>query len=168
MIKKNISKSRQSLRSNKNYLKIIKKIDLSNIKFRFDSEEKLDLLIAGVNEFMVQRIESESKDESISYFIQNMKRYRILVAVMDEYSVNANATYKEQIIRKLRVYSYKTISNIIDDAISRGYFKYINRPSKANKEKIKKFRPTTTLVSNYINWTLVHVTNINIFLKSIK
>ena len=168
MIKKNISKSRQSLRSNKNYLKIIKKIDLSNIKFRFDSEEKLDLLIAGVNEFMVQRIESESKDESISYFIQNMKRYRILVAVMDEYSVNANATYKEQIIKKLRIYSYKTISNIIDDAISRGYFKYINRPNKTNKEKIKKFRPTTSLISNYVNWTLVHVKNINNFLKSIK
>ena len=168
MIKKNISKSRHSQRSNKNYHKIIKKIDLSNIKFKFDSEEKLDLLITGVNEFMVKRIESESKDEYISYFIQNMKRYRILVAVMDEYSVNANATYKEQIIKKLRIYSYKTISNIIDDAISRGYFKYINRPNKNNKEKIKKFRPTTTLVSIYVNWTLEHIANINKFMRSIK
>ena len=165
MIKKNISKTRQSQRSNKNYYKILKKIDLSNIKFKFDSEEKLDLLITGVNKFMVQRLEA---NESISYFIQNMKRYRILVTVMDEYSINANATYKEKIIKKLRIYSYKTISSIIDDAISRGYFKYINQPNKANKEKIKKFRPTTTLVSNYINWTLLHITNINKFMKSIK
>ena len=96
------------------------------------------------------------------------KRYRILVAVMDEYSVNANATYKEKITKKLPVYSYKTISGIIDDAISRGYFKYINQPNKANKEKIKKFRPTTTLISNYINWTLLHIANINKFMKSIK
>jgi hypothetical protein len=168
MIKKNIFKPSQSQRSHKNYFKIIKKIDLNNIKFTFNSEEKLDLLIAAVNEFMVQRIETSSKDESISYFLQNMKRYRILVAVMDCYSINSNATYKEQIIKKLRIYSYKTISSIIDDAISRGYFKYINRPNKTNKEKIKKFRPTTSLVSNYVNWTLVHVKNINKFLKSIK
>ena len=168
MIKRNITKSKQNHRSNKNYHKIIKKIDLSNIKFKFDSEEKLDLLITGVNEFMVQRLESKSVDENISFFLQNMKRYRILVSVMDEYSTNANATYKEQIIKKLRVYSYKTISNIIDDAISRGYFKYINLPNKTNKEKIKKFRPTTTLVSSYVNWTLLHVRNINKFLKLIK
>ena len=168
MIKKNIFKLGQSQRSHKNYLKIIKKIDLNNIKFRFDSEEKLDLLITGVNEFMVQRIEPESKDESISYFLQNMKRYRILVVVMNEYSTNANATYKEQVIKKLRIYSYKTISNIIDDAIGRGYFKYINKPNKTNKEKIKKFRPTTTLVSNYVNWTLTHIKKINKFMKSIK
>ena len=168
MIKKNIFKLGQSQRSHKNYLKIIKKIDLNNIKFRFDSEEKLDLLITGVNEFMVQRIEPESKDESISYFLQNMKRYRILVVVMNEYSTNANATYKEQVIKKLRIYSYKTISNIIDDAIGRGYFKYINKPNKTNKEKIKKFRPTTTLVSNYVNWTLTYIKKINKFMKSIK
>ena len=168
MIKKNISKSKNSLRSNKNYHKIIKKIDLSNIKFKFDSEEKLDLLITGVNEFMVQRLDSKSIDENISFFLQNMKRYRILVSVMDEYSTNANATYKEQIIKKLRVYSYKTISNIIDDAIGRGYFKYINLQNKSNNEKIKKFRPTTTLVSSYVNWTLLHVRNINKFLKLIK
>ena len=67
MIKKNIPKTRQSQRSNKNYYKILKKIDLSNIKFKFDSEEKLDLLITGVNKFMVQRLETY---ESISYFIQ--------------------------------------------------------------------------------------------------
>ena len=168
MIKKNISKFRNSLRSNKNYHKIIKKIDISNIKFKFDSEEKLDLLITGVNEFMVQRLDSKSIDENISFFLQNMKRYRILVSVMDEYSTNANATYKEQIIKKLRVYSYKTISNIIDDAIGRGYFKYINLQNKSNNEKIKKFRPTTTLVSSYVNWTLLHVRNINKFLKLIK
>ena len=165
MIKKNIPKTRQSQRSNKNYYKILKKIDLSNIKFKFDSEEKLDLLITGVNKFMVQRLEA---NESISYFIQNMKRYRILVTVMDEYSINANATYKEKIIKKLPMYSYKTISGIIDDAISRGYFKYINQPNKANREKIKKFRPTTTLISSYINWTLLNIANINKFMKSIK
>ena len=69
MIKKNIFKPSQSQRSHKNYFKIIKKIDLNNIKFTFNSEEKLDLLIAAVNEFMVQRIETSSKDESISYFL---------------------------------------------------------------------------------------------------
>ena len=162
------SKKEKSQRTYKNYIKIKKKIDLTNIKFNLDSEEKLDLLITGVNQFMVQRLESEKIHESIIYFIQNMKRYRILVSVMQEYSFNANATYKEHIVKKLRVYSYKTISNIIDDAISRGYFKYVNRLNNNGKEKIKKFRPTSSLVSNYVNWTLQNVSNMNKFLKMTK
>ena len=161
-------KKEKSKRTHKNYLKIVKDIDSDNIKFKLDSEEKLDLLITGVNKFMIQRLEAYKIHECLVYFIQNMKRYRILTAVMNEYSVSANASYKELIVKKLRVYSYKTISNIIDDALDRGYFKYINGSNKIQKEKIKKFRPTCNLVSNYVNWTLQNVSNINKFLKKIK
>ena len=161
-------KSRVSKRTHKNYLKIVKGIDLNNIKFKLDSEEKLDLLITGINKFMVQRLEADKIHESLIYFIQNMKRFKILTSVMDEYSINANASYKELIVKKLRIYSHKPISSIIDDAIERGYFKYINRSNRVQKEKIKKFRPTSTLVSNYVNWTLVHVSNFNKFIKNIK
>ena len=169
MIKKNIIKVKKSQRSNKNYLKIKNNIDQRNLNFKLDSEQKLDALLQCVNKFMVQRLEALKTDDCLVYFIQNMKRYRILTTIMDAYSIDANATYKEEIIKKLGVYSYKTISNIIDDAIGRGYIKYISHsPDKVSSKKIKKFRPTSTLVSNYLNWTLHHVGNFNKTLKNIK
>ena len=161
-------KTKKSHRSYNNYLRLIKKINQDNLSFKIDSEEKLDLIILGVNEFMVKRIDSFTINDCISYFTQNMKRYRVMVMVMNEYSVKASATYKEHIAKKLTLYSYKTISNIIDETIEKGYFKYVSNTNKNGKEKIKKFRPSTTLISSYINWTLQHVTAINKFLKITK
>ena len=160
---------KKSLRTNKNYLKIINKIDHEKLNFKLDSEEKLSKLLFNVNKFMVKRLEASNIDECLTFFLQNMKRYRILTSVMESYSDNANSTYKEEIIKKLRVYSYKTISNIIDDALEKGYIKYINHDiGNTEKKKIKRFRPTTTLVSNYLNWTITNVANFNNGIKDIK
>ena len=46
-----------------------------------------------------------------------MKRYRVLISIMNAYCQNEFSTYKESIIKELRIYSYKTISNIIDEAL---------------------------------------------------
>ena len=117
---------------------------------------------------MVQRLEAVQSDDCLTYFLQNMKRYKIMTSIMEAYSINSGTTYKEEIIKKLRVYSYKTISSIIDDCIERGYIKYVNYPSNNSQRKIKKFRPTSALITNYINWTLQHVGNLNQTLKHIK
>ena len=166
---KNNTEVKKSLRSNKNYLKIINNIDQQNLNFKLDSEEKLNSLLCNVNKFMVKRLEAHQNDECLIFFLQNMKRYRILTSIMESYSNNANSTYKEEIIKQLRVYSYKTISSIIDDALEKGYIKYININIKETSEKkTKRFRPTSTLVSNYLNWTIRHVGNFNKALKNIK
>ena len=168
MIKKN-TKIKKNERSYKNYLKIKNNIDHTNLNFKIDSEEKLDLLLKYINKFMVQRLEAVQSDGCLTYFLQNMKRYKIMTSIMEIYSINSAPTYKEEIIKKLRVYSYKTISNIIDDCLSRGYFKYINNHSTNNRgKKIKKFLPSSILITNYINWTLQHVGKLNLELKNLK
>ena len=166
MIKKNL-KIKRNERPFKNYQKIKNYIDHSNLSFKIDSEEKLDFLLKSINQFMIQRLEALQSDECLTYFLQNMKRYKILLCIMESY--NSGPTYKEEIIKKLRIYSYKTISNILDDCLARGYIKYVNTSfSNNSKKKIKKFRPTSILITNYINWTLQHVGNINRTLKNIK
>ena len=168
MLKKNI-KIKKTERSQKTYLKIKNNIQNANLKLKIDSEEKLDLLLKCINRFMVERIEATKSDECLSYFLQNMKRYKIMTSIMEIYSINSTPTYKEEIIKKLRIYSYKTISNIIDDCLSRGYIKYINNHSTNNRgKKIKKFLPSSILITNYINWTLQHVGKLNLELKNLK
>ena len=169
MIKKSSHKLKRNERTLKNYLKIVGSINQENLNFKLDTEEKLDLLLKSINKFMIQRLEASQSDECFTYFLQNMKRYRIMTSIMEAYSINSGATYKEEIIKKLRIYSYKTISSIIDDCLERGYIKYVNSSANnSEKKKIKKFRPTSTLVTNYINLTLQHVGNFNQTLKNIK
>jgi len=160
-----IKKNEKSL---KDYQKIISLIDHSNVNFKIDSEEKLDFLLKSINQFEIQRIEALQSDDCLTYFLQNMKRYRILLYIMDTYT-NSGPTYKEEVIKKLRIYSYKTISNILDDCLERGYIKYVNTSfSNNSKKKIKKFSPTYTLITNYTNWILQHVGTLNRTLKFIK
>ena len=160
MMKKNL-KIKKNEKSFKNYQKIISHIDHSNLSFKIDSEERLEFLLKSINQFVIQRIEALQSDDCLTYFLQNIKRYKILLCIMDTYT-NSGPTYKEEVIKKLRIYSYKTISNILDDCLERGYIKYVNTPFLNNsKKKIKKFSPTSTLIINYINWILQHVGTLN-------
>ena len=88
MIKKN-TKIKKTERSFKNYLKIKNNIDHTNLNFKIDSEEKLDLLLKCINKFMVERIEATKSDECLVYFLQNMKRYRIMTCIMQIYSIDS-------------------------------------------------------------------------------
>ena len=164
MIKKNTRINKKEIFF-KDYLKIKNKINLQNLNFKIDSEKKLVFLFKSINKFMIQRLECVKHDECLTYFLQNMKRYKVMTSIMESYLINSGSTYKEEIIKKLNIYSYKTISGIIDDSLERGYIKYVG---SSPHKKTKKFRPTSTLISNYINWTLQTVGDLNKSLRNVK
>ena len=164
MIKKNTRINKKEIFF-KDYLKVKNKINLQNLNFKIDSEKKLVFLFKSINKFMIQRLECVKHDECLTYFLQNMKRYKVMTSIMESYLINSGSTYKEEIIKKLNIYSYKTISNIIDDSLERGFIKYV---SSSPRKKTKKFRPTSTLISNYINWTLHTVGSLNKSLRNVK
>ena len=164
MIKKNTKINKKEIFF-KDYLKVKNKINLQNLNFKIDSEKKLVFLFKSINKFMIQRLECVKHDECLTYFLQNMKRYKVMTSIMDSYLTNSGSTYKEEITKKLNIYSYKTVSSIIDDSLERGYIKYV---SSSTHNKTKKFRPTSTLISNYINWTLQTVGDLNKSLRNVK
>ena len=125
MIKKNMKTKKKEILF-KDYLKVKSKIDYQNLNFKLDSEKKLIFLLKSINKFMIHRLECIKGDECLTYFLQNMKRYKVMTSIMESYLINSGSTYKEEIIKKLSIYSYKTISSIIDDSLERGYIKYVN------------------------------------------
>ena len=108
---------------------------------------------------MLKRIETKENENSISWWLITMKRYRVLISIMNAYCQNEFSTYKESIIKELRIYSYKTISNIIDEALEKKQLKYIK--TKTPDEKIKRFIPSSHLVSSYLNWNIRNIKNYN-------
>ena len=52
-------------------------------------------------------------------------------------------------------YSYKTVAQIIDDGIKKGYFIKANpRAQKTTDLKIRNIRPSEDLVVEFINWNI--------------
>ena len=138
------------------YKKIIEKIDNKKSNVKLDNPEILDHLICNINKFLTKRLEHRGGSESLRWFLRTMKKYKVLLTIMNFY-VEKKSTYKEEIIKNLNNYSYKTISQIIDDALKNKYIIY----KKGNKydNKTKLIEPSVELLTEYINWNLKHVTN---------
>jgi hypothetical protein len=149
----------KSSRSSKTFVKIKNNIQIENRQIKLDSTENLNSLICNVNKYMLKRIETKENEDSIAWWLITMKRYRVLISIMNAYCQNEFSTYKESIIKELRIYSYKTISNIIDEALEKKQLKYIK--TKNSDEKIKRFIPSSHLVSSYLNWNIRNIKNYN-------
>jgi len=149
----------KSSRSSKTFVKIKNNIQIENRQIKLDSTENLNSLICNVNKYMSKRIETKENEDSIAWWLITMKRYRVLISIMNAYCQNEFSTYKESIIKELRIYSYKTISNIIDEALEKKQLKYIK--TKNSDEKIKRFIPSSHLVSSYLNWNIRNIKNYN-------
>ena len=154
-------------RSYKTFEKIKKRVYLEESEISLMRPDDLNKLIFNVNKFIVKRLQTNENEEIIAWWLKTMKRYRVLVSIMSAYCQNEYSTYKETIIKELRIYSYKTISNIIDDALEKKYIKYVK--NKTNDEKkIKRLIPSSRLVAAFLNWNIRNIKNFNEAMKTFR
>ena len=74
--------------------------------------------------------------------------------------------YKENISNELPEYSYKTIANIIDEGIDKGYYKKLAPRNNVIKDlKIRNIRPSEELVVDFMNWNIDLISSIAEFQK---
>ena len=67
---------------------------------------------------------------------------------------------------QLPEYSYKTIAQIIDHGIAKGYFvKLAPRKCKMKDSKIRNIRPSEALVVEFMNWNIELIYTISAFQK---
>jgi hypothetical protein len=147
------------------YSKVIKEVNSENLNLKLDSPEKLNHLLCNINKFVTKRLEDSDGADCMKWFLITMKKYKVLLTVMSLYSKNTS-TYKEEIIKKLNTYSYKTISQIIDEALMKKYLIY-KEHINGSDNKTKLIVPSVELLSAYINWNLKHIYNYSKAVKNI-
>jgi len=68
---------------------------------------------------------------------------------------NTQSIYKEEIAKRLPEYSYKTVANIIDEGLDKGYYvKLAPRNNMIKNLKIRNIRPSEDLVIDFMNWNI--------------
>jgi len=144
------------------YKLILKKIDSSNLNLELDSPEKLKQLLININKFLSKRLEDLEGEDCLKWFLKTMKKYQLLLTIMNLYSKNSS-TYKEELIKKLNKYSHKTILHIIDEALLKKYIVY----KKGNDNKKKLIEPSIELLTAYMNWNIKHISNYSNAIKKI-
>ena len=133
--------------------RIISKLNLKKLPFKITEEQFCSSYTEMFKElrplFRFQRHEYAMK-----WCLSSEKRTRVFLLIFEANELG-NEIYKESISSEIPEYSYKTIAQIIDDGLKRGYFiKLAPRTKISTDAKIRNIRPSEELVIEFINWNI--------------
>jgi hypothetical protein len=102
---------------------------------------------------------------AMKWCLSTEKKMKVFLLIF-EANEKGREIYKENISNQLPEYSYKTIAQIIDQGIAKGFFlKLAPRRCEMKDLKIRNIRPSEELVVEFMNWNIDLVSTISSFQK---
>ena len=149
------SKRDQRILSQVNLKKLPFKISVDNFSSRY-----LDMFLDLKPLFKYQK-----REYAMKWCLSTEKKIKVFLLVF-EANEQGTEIYKESISSQLPEYSYKTIAQIIDQGIAKGYFvKLAPRRCEMKDSKIRNIRPSEELVVEFMNWNIDLISTISGFQK---
>jgi len=133
--------------------KIVSRLNLNKLPFKI-TEKKFCSMYAKMFDGLRPLFRYRQGEYALKWCFSTEKRMRVFLLIF-EANEFGNEIYKENISSKLPEYSYKTIAQIVDEGIDKGYFiKLAARAKKSTDTKITNIRPSEDLVIEFINWNI--------------
>ena len=102
---------------------------------------------------------------AMKWCLSTEKKMKVFLLIF-EANEQGREIYKENISSQLPEYSYKTIAQIIDQGIAKGFFlKLAPRRCEMKDLKIRNIRPSEELVVEFMNWNIDLISTISGFKK---
>jgi len=149
-IDKNLELSSQDLQREK---RIVARLNLKKLPFSITQENFCDRYIEMFNDLR-PLFKYHEGEYAIKWCLSTEKKMRVFLIIFEANELGKEI-YKESVSNRLPEYSYKTIAQIIDDGIKKGYFVKLDPRTKTkNDSKIRNIRPSEDLVTEFINWNI--------------
>ena len=149
------SKRDQRILSQVNLKKLPFKISVDNFSTRY-----LEMFLDLKPLFKYQK-----REYAMKWCLSTEKKIKVFLLIF-EANEQGTEIYKESISSQLPEYSYKTIAQIIDQGIAKGYFvKLAARKCQMKDSKIRNIRPSEALVVEFMNWNIDLISTILGFQK---
>ena len=133
--------------------RIISKLNLKKLPFKITEEQFCSSYTEMFKE-LTPLFRYQPHEYAMKWCLSSEKRMRVFFLVFEANELGKEI-YKESISSKIPEYSYKTIAQIIDDGLKRGYFiKLAPRTKISTDAKIRNIRPSEELVIEFINWNI--------------
>ena len=144
--------------------RIISKLNLKKIPFKITEEQFCSSYTEMFMELM-PLFRYQPHEYAMKWCLSTEKRMRVFLLIFKANELGEEI-YKESISGKLPEYSYKTIAQIIDDGLKKGYFiKLAPRTIISSDAKIRNIRPSEELVIEFVNWNIDLLSIFSDFLK---
>jgi len=144
--------------------RIVSKINIKKLPFNISNE---NFCIKYVEMFrdMKPAFSYQKGDYAMKWCFSTSKRMRVFLLIF-EANESGTEIYKESISSLLPEYSYKTIAQIIDEGVAKGFYEKLSPRNMDSKDsKIRNIRPSEELVAEFINWTIEVISTLTNFLK---
>ena len=169
MIAKNKIKNNFKLsdEDSKREKRIINKLNLKKLPYKISSDNFCNFVLD-----MVRHSSSVFKYQEyrpgVKWCFSTIKRLKVFLIIF-EANEEGYEIYKEKIYGKVPEYSYKTIAQIVDEGIAKGFFlKLSPRLRKIKDLKIRNIRPSEDLIVEFLNWKIDLLSSLIMFQKKYK
>ena len=147
--------------------RIISKLNLKKLPFKITEEQFCSSYTEMFKE-LTPLFRYQPHEYAMKWCLSSEKRMRVFFLVFEANELGKEI-YKESISSEIPEYSYKTIAQIIDDGLKKGYFIKLEPRTKISTDaKIRNIRPSEELVIEFINWNIDLLSTFSNFSKKFK
>jgi len=163
-MKKNIKIKSEDLQRDQ---RIISQLNLKKLPFKISND---NFSARYVEMFLDLKplFKYQSGEYAMKWCLSTEKKMKVFLTIFEANEMGKEI-YKESVSSQLPEYSYKTIAQIIDVGIAKGYFiKLAPRNYDTKDSKIRNIRPSERLVVEFINWNIELISTLSNFQKKYK
>jgi hypothetical protein len=133
--------------------RIVARLHLEKLPFKITEDNFCSRYIE-MFEDMSPLFRYRSGDYALKWCLSTEKKMKVFLLIFESNELGKEI-YKENVSNRLPEYSYKTIAQIIDDGMKKGYYlQMVPRAKKQTDLKIRNIRPSEDLVTEFINWNI--------------
>ena len=156
-----------NIESLKREKRILKRLNLKELPFEVSLDEFCGKYIEMISDLKESFIFGSEKP-GMQWCLSTIKKFKVFLLIFEANELGFEI-YKESISSKLPEYSYKTIAQIIDEGLEKGFFiKMSARIQKKHDLKIRNIRPSEDLTVEFINSNIEIISSLMKFLRKHK
>ena len=152
-----------NIESLKREKRILKRLNLKELPFEVSLDEFCGKYIEMISDLKESFIFGSEKP-GMQWCLSTIKRFKVFLLIFEANEIG-NEIYKELLSAKLPGYSYKTIAQIVDEGLEKGFF--IKLPPRIREKhdlKIRNIRPSEDLTVEFINANIDMISSLMKFL----
>jgi len=147
--------------------RIVKRLNLTKLPFKIEVNDFCSMYINMI-QGLRESFKYQDNKPGMSWCLSSIKKFKVFLLIFEANEIG-NEIYKESLSNKLPEYSYKTIAQIVDEGLEKGFFiKLSPRIKEKHDLKIRNIRPSENITVEFINWNIDIVASLEHFTKQYK
>ena len=158
-----ITKNEESLKREQ---RIIKRLNLKKLPIKI-SVYDFGNMYTNMIHTLRESFKYQENKPGMTWCLTSIKKFKVFLLIFEANEIG-DEIYKESLSNKLPEYSYKTIAQIVNEGLEKGFFIKLPPRIKENHDlKIRNIRPSENITVEFINWNIDIVSSLANFTKKL-